>query len=143
MRYMKLPTEEYVKARWIAFNAHDGQKRKYSGVPYIVHPLRVASQFDDYGIKACAILHDVIEDTHITLNELIPIFRKSIITTLNSLTKRSNEKYFDYIERLSQDSVAIEIKIADIIDNLSDGNIGESMIIRYNKGLNILINKIG
>ena len=131
----------YLEALKIAHKAHAGQTRKESCVPYIVHPVRVASQFSDDYRKTIAILHDVIEDTDVKLEDL-NMFPASILVALDALTKRIGETHFDYISRLKENEIAKEIKIADIVDNLSDCLTvpSEGMVKRYNKSLDILIN---
>jgi (p)ppGpp synthase/HD superfamily hydrolase len=131
----------YLEALKIAYKAHDGQVRKESLVPYIVHPLRVAHQFNDDVRKTIAILHDVVEDTPLNLEELTG-FSETVIKALDALSRREGEQHFEYIKRLKENELAREIKIADIVDNLSDCLTIQpaSMIKRYNKSLDILIN---
>lgn len=132
----------YKQALQIAYKAHKGQTRRDSNVPFIVHPVRVSGYFIHDIEKTIAVLHDVLEDTKITSIDLALQFPPSIIRVLDSLSRRKNETYFEYIERLSTDEIARDIKIADIIDNLSDCTSPEpqGMVDRYNKALNMLIN---
>lgn len=87
------------KAITIAARAHDGQVDK-SGNPYILHPLRVMMNCESETEKICAILHDVIEDTNITFEDLKrQEFSDEIITVLDCLTKRAMRNIpvqFDY-----------------------------------------------
>lgn len=133
----------YQLALQIAYKAHKGQTRKESCVPYIVHPIRVSNCFTDDFRRTVAVLHDVVEDTSVTFRQLKKCFPYKVLYLIDLLTRRDNETHFEYIERLSVDEVAIEIKIADIIDNLSDclSVQPSGMIKRYNKSLDILINK--
>lgn len=133
----------YKEALKIAYKAHDGQYRRDSYVPYIVHPIRVSNCFNDDFRKTIAVLHDVIEDTSITYDDLNQ-FSMNVIKILEMLTKRENENHFDYVDRVKQNEIAIEIKIADIVDNLSDTISIQPMtfLYRYNKSLKILINKL-
>ncbi len=117
----------------IAFNAHDGQVRK-SGEPYIHHPLEVAKIVaKDIGLDsesiASAILHDVVEDTPITLNDLDESVGKEISTIVNGLTKistlKKNEDYSIQAENyrkmlltLHNDIRVILIKTADRLHNM-------------------------
>jgi len=130
----------YKEALKIAYNAHNGQLRKQSCIPYIVHPLRVASLFNDDTRKTIAILHDVIEDTELELKDLTQ-FGTKVIVVLDALSRREGEKHFDYIRRLKKNELAVEIKISDIVDNLSDTISIQppSMIKRYDKSLKILL----
>lgn len=133
----------YSTALKIAIQAHSGQFRKQSCVPYIVHPLRVANSFNDNTMKSIAILHDVIEDTDITLEYLSKLgFPGNVITALDALTKRDGEEHFEYIKRLRNNKEAIQVKIADIVDNLSDTITicPKSMVARYDKSLKMLVN---
>ncbi len=134
----------YLQALKLAYTAHDNQLRKQSCVPYIVHLIRVANCFNDDFAKTVAVLHDIIEDTPITKQDLDKTFNTSVGEVVDILTRKEEEKHFDYIWRIknSGSSLAIEIKIADIIDNLSDTLkvCEQSMVDRYNKSLKILIN---
>jgi len=131
----------YEIALKIAYNAHKNQYRNQSNVPYITHSLRVSYAFNDDFKKTIAILHDVVEDTTITLDDLKKIFPKRIVDAIDSLSKRDGEKHFDYINRLLKNKDAIEIKIVDVMDNLSDTLcvVSKSMSDRYNKTLGMLI----
>ena len=131
----------YKEALTIAYNAHKGQVRRNSSIPYIVHPIRVASWFDDDTKKTIAVLHDIIEDTEKELEDLECLFPFQITSAIDALSRRKNETHFNYIKRLKKNELAVEIKIVDIIDNLSDTASvqPDSMIKRYNKSLRILL----
>jgi len=131
----------YIQALKIAHKAHQGQFRKDSNVPYIVHPIRVSSYFSDDYRKTVAVLHDVIEDTAMTLKDLADLFPHKVVVVVGLLSRKEDENYFEYIKKISLHETATEIKIADIVDNLSDtlSVISESMLERYIKSLNILI----
>lgn len=134
----------FQQALKIAYIAHSGQYRRDSNVPYIAHPLRVSNCFNDAFKKTIAILHDVIEDTKLTIEDLQKDFPKKVVEIVDILSKREDETHFEYIRRVSKNEIATEIKIADIIDNLSDTICiqPKSMIDRYNKSLKILIEKL-
>jgi len=107
------------KALEIAIKAHAGQVDK-AGEPYILHPLRLMSQFIDKDLMIVSILHDVVEDSDFTLNDLIEEgFAPQIIDALNCLTKLENEDYNSFIKRVMSNPLAIKVKIADIKDNLN------------------------
>ena len=132
----------YKKALKFAIEAHKGQTREGTNIPYIAHPIRVSQVFQDDLEKTVAVLHDIVEDTDITLQDLEIEFyhyKDSFILTnvIDHLSRRKDEKYFDYIERLCANELAIKIKIADVVDNLSDRSCEQedSMIDRYNKTL--------
>ena len=130
------------KAIEIAAIAHDNQYRKFEEacVPYIVHPLRVAARFSlcDNIHKIVAILHDVVEDTPVTLKDLEEHFSAEVIAAVDAISKRDGEKYFDYIERCKQNMVARSVKIVDIHDNMKSFTEGHGMFERYKKSLKIL-----
>ena len=106
------------KALEIALKAHAGQKDQ-SGLPYILHPLRVMQNVTGYKPKIVALLHDVVEDTSYTLQDLEASgFSGEVIEAVDCLTRRSHEDYFDYLERLAQNPIAVQVKIADLTDNL-------------------------
>lgn len=103
----------------IAFNAHKGQTDK-AGQPYILHPLRLMFSLQDDKSKIVALLHDVIEDTTITIEDLKNKgFPQDIIEAIEALTKRPNETYQDFIERVSNNELAKTVKIADLKDNMN------------------------
>lgn len=106
-------------AKEIATRAHAGQKR-WGGEPYITHPDNVAhyvKQFrDEYIIVAW--LHDVVEDTTVTLDDLRKDFSDEVVNAVDAITKRDYETYARYIERVAENDIAREVKIADIKHNL-------------------------
>jgi (p)ppGpp synthase/HD superfamily hydrolase len=107
------------KALAIAIQAHKGQVDK-AGEPYILHPLRLMSQFADKDLMTVSILHDVVEDSDFTLKNLVDAgFSPIIIDAVDCLTKRENEEYANFIERVIANPLAIKVKIADIKDNLN------------------------
>ncbi|RME85924.1 MAG: bifunctional (p)ppGpp synthetase/guanosine-3',5'-bis(diphosphate) 3'-pyrophosphohydrolase [Planctomycetota bacterium] len=106
------------KALDIACRAHFGVKDK-SGKPYILHPLRQAMRFDDEKLQALALLHDIVEDSEFTLDDLrkegIP---EDVLLALDCLTHRDGESYEDYIQRVESNPMAVEVKITDLEDNM-------------------------
>lgn len=104
-------------ARSIATRAHLEQVDK-SGQPYIGHPARVAERVrGDDAAEAVAWLHDVVEDTTITLNDLREHFPEVVIRAVDAMSKRSGEPIDDYYSRVMANSVARAVKLADIADN--------------------------
>ncbi|HBY20355.1 MAG TPA: GTP pyrophosphokinase [Clostridiales bacterium] len=105
------------KAIEIAVKAHRGQKDK-AGEVYILHPLRVMmSQASEEG-KVVAVLHDVIEDSNLTIYDLdAEGFSERIIDAVYSLTKQDNENYFNYVRRCKENDIAKYVKLADLEDN--------------------------
>lgn len=105
------------RALQVAVQAHAGQKDK-SGASYIFHPIRVMMRCKTPDAKILALLHDVVEDTSVTFEELrAEGFSSESLATLRLLTHSENEPYEDYIERLSNNRSAEEVKIADLEDN--------------------------
>jgi (p)ppGpp synthase/HD superfamily hydrolase len=112
--------ELYNKCLEIAKKAHEGQTRKFGdNRPFIVHPLAVADKFTDERTKCIAILHDVIEDSDIDAEKLIQMgVPKDIVHVVEILSKRPDETYFEYIDRVTENKEAMQVKIADIRHNM-------------------------
>ncbi|MEQ6354023.1 HD domain-containing protein [Lysinibacillus sp. M3] len=109
---------DYVEiAHEIARKAHAGQVDK-AGVDYIKHPETVASFVKSAEEKATAYLHDVLEDTKITANDLknagIP---DNVIEAVQVLTKDRNTPYFDYLRQVKASPIARLVKLADLKHN--------------------------
>ena len=128
---------EYLKkSTKIAEKAHKRQTRKMGadkGKPYIIHPKRIASKFNNRIMASIAMLHYVLEDTDVTDGDLvkegIPLY---IIDIVKILSKRDGENYLDFILRIKNNIHATQIKIADIEDNLSslqDGSLKDKYIL--------------
>ncbi len=108
----------------IAQKAHVGQVDK-AGKDYIFHPITVSSYMDTDTEKAIAYLHDVLEDTNVTADDLRTIFSNEIVDTVIILTHRKDESYFEYIQRVSKSNLAKKIKVADLLHNLDITRIKE------------------
>ena len=134
------------KAMIIAYNAHKNQVDK-SGVPYIYHPIHVAEQMDTEEECVVALLHDVVEDTDVTFEQLESKFPSEIIDILKLLTKTKDIDYYEYINKIKENAVARKAKIADIKHNLDRSRldvITDKDIKReekYKKALSILMSK--
>lgn len=101
----------------IAVQSHAGQKDK-SGAAYIFHPIRVMMRCNTPNAKIVALLHDVVEDTPTTFEELEAAgFSPEVLATLRLVTHAPDVPYEDYIDSLMADRTAIEVKIADLEDN--------------------------
>ncbi len=109
-------TELTNKAMKIAFKAHQGQLDK-SGIPYIFHPYHLAEQMKDEFSVCVALLHDVMEDTDITYEQLARDFPIEVMEALKLLTHREGVDYFDYVRAIKQNSIAKAVKLADIAHN--------------------------
>ena len=119
--------QELVKAALnIATRAHLGQFRRDGKTPYIEHPRAVAKNFTEPRLIALALLHDVVEDSSMTLHDLKEDFGipQGTLDSLNRLTERKLESYADYIVACLCDSDARAVKIEDIKHNIqtSSGN---------------------
>ena len=105
------------KAIKIAFDAHKDQIDK-SGMPYVTHPLHLAEQMPE-GISTCvALLHDVVEDSEYTLEDLVNEgFPEEITDRVALLTHDDSVPYMDYVAALKDDPVARRVKLADLKHN--------------------------
>ena len=133
------------KAMNIAYNAHMNQFDK-AGVPYIYHPTHLAEQMDTETECIVALLHDVVEDTEVTFQELEKDFSKEVIESIRLLTHGDDVNYMEYIKELSQNPIAKKVKIADLLHN-SDETRLEKITIKdvvrrekYKKALEFLQN---
>ena len=108
---------KYLMALIIMLKAHWKQKDKANRW-YIYHPLRVSFKMKTLDLKIIALLHDVVEDSNITLNILSKYFNSEIINSINAITRKQNESYMDYIKRVKLDNNAKLVKIEDLKQNL-------------------------
>ena len=109
-------TDNTEKAMAIAYEAHHGQVDK-SGVPYIFHPIHLAEQM--YTEEECivALLHDVVEDTDITFEQLEKEFSPTVIEALKLLTHDDSVEYMEYVRNLKSNPIAKKVKLADLWHN--------------------------
>lgn len=104
------------RAAEIAYNAHMGQRDK-AGMPYIFHPYHVAEQMKDESTACAALLHDVAEDTAVTLDDLAKEFPPEIIGALRLLTHDPKDDYMDYVAKIKKNPIARAVKIEDLKHN--------------------------
>ncbi|NMD38488.1 MAG: GTP pyrophosphokinase, partial [Christensenellaceae bacterium] len=131
---------DYLKAFIMALKAHYKQKDK-SGKPYILHPLNVALRVKSKKAKVVALLHDVLEDSDKFSIENFIFLDESQKEALLLLTHNKNVPYMDYIQLISKNEIAKEVKIQDLIQNLNLGrlkSIKEKDISRTKKYINAL-----
>lgn len=135
------------KAIIIATEAHKGQVDKGSQ-NYILHPLRVMSKVKSLKGKIVAVLHDTIEDTHITKEHLLDMgFPYEIVEAVELLSKPRQEDYLSYVARVGENELAKEVKIADLEDNMDTSRLKEitekdlKRVEKYKKAHSILLNK--
>ena len=101
----------------IAAEAHTGQVDK-AGAPYILHPIRVMLRVPSIEEKMTAVLHDVVEDTTITLDMLLAEgFPREVVRAVDALTKRSGETYEAFVARAAMDPIGRSVKLADLAEN--------------------------
>ena len=111
-----LYTELTRKAMKLAYDAHHGQLDK-SGIPYIFHPFHIAEQMKDEYTICAALLHDVVEDTNVTLNELETIFPSEVTDAVRLLTHNKDNDYLDYVRAIGTNPIARTVKLADLRHN--------------------------
>ena len=110
-------TSQIIKAHEIAKMAHFGQVDR-AGIEYIKHPETVASFVKTDEEKAVAYLHDVIEDTSLTLLDLEMFgFSKNIIEAVDILTKKKGQDYQSYLNLVKTNDLARVVKLADLRHN--------------------------
>lgn len=101
----------------IAKKAHAGQVDK-AGVEYIKHPIYVARQVTTNQEKAVALLHDVIEDSNVTTNDLLAAGLPSeVVAAVQTLTKKKGQSYQEYLEKVKLNNLARVVKLADLKHN--------------------------
>lgn len=104
-------------AREVCKKAHAGQVDK-GGADYYLHPFAVADMCKTEEEKIVALLHDVVEDTDVTLKDLAGLgFSQKILDAIGTLTHASGEDYFDYIARVKKNKLATAVKINDLTHN--------------------------
>ncbi len=106
------------RAMEIAVHVHKAQKDRY-GKSYIFHPIRIMMRMTSITEKIVALLHDVVEDSDWTVDQLVNDgFPAEITEAVDAISKRDDEAYFEYIERLRKNSLAARVKLADLEDNM-------------------------
>jgi len=131
MKYNEIDVDFLRRVELLAREGHKGQTRK-DGEDFINHPARVvynllcrSAQYmnseEFHVLIALGWLHDLIEDTDFTLEEIEVLYGKEISSRLDLLTKRDNEDYYEYGERIiqSNDTLVYLVKLCDLGDNLS------------------------
>jgi hypothetical protein len=114
-------TQQLVAAIGIATKAH-GLQEDNAGLPYILHPLYVMGQMDTVDEMIVAVLHDVVEDTAVGLDEIRnhpAYFSNDIIEAIDAITKRGGESNEDYWTRVKANPLALRVKLMDMAHNCS------------------------
>jgi len=143
------------KAKTFATKAHEGQVRKYTGVPYIVHPIEVSEIVAEYNgsqeMIAAALLHDVVEDTDVTIEEIRSEFGNSVASLVDDLTdvskledgNRAVRKAMDREHTAKASAAAMVVKAADLISNGRDIKVNDPSFAKiYLKEMNLLLDKM-
>ena len=105
------------KAMKLCFEAHKDQTDK-SGMPYVFHPFHLAEQMETEETTIVALLHDVVEDTDYTLEDLAGMgFGESVIEALSLLTHDDEVEYMDYVRAIKENPIATAVKLADLRHN--------------------------
>ena len=105
------------KALCLCFEAHKEQTDK-SGLPYVHHPLHLAEQMTDEVTTVVALLHDVVEDTPLTLADLEQAgFPQDVLDAIALMTHDDGADYMDYVARIKQNPIARTVKLADLTHN--------------------------
>lgn len=136
---------EIEKAITIAANVHRGQKDK-AGRPYILHPLRVMLSLEDETAMAAAVLHDAVEDGALSLDDLRNEgISEEAVSAVDCLSRRKEEDYDTYLDRIRDNPMATSVKLADLEDNMNIVRLRllaekdlDRIIRKYNKAWNFL-----
>ena len=135
------------RAMKLCFEAHKDQVDK-SGIPYVFHPIHLAEQMQDEETTIVALLHDVIEDTKYTIDDLRELgFSENILISISLMTHDDTVPYMEYIEQLKKNRIAAIVKRADLIHNSELSRlerIDEKTMIRvkkYKQAIDILDNR--
>lgn len=134
------------KAMRLAYEKHEGQLDK-AGLPYIFHPMHLAEQMTDEYSTIAALLHDLVEDTNVTIEELRREFPSEVCDAVSLLTKPDDADYFDYVREIVKNPIARKVKLADLAHNSDlsrlDGEPDEQTLKRvekYIRATEILLN---
>ena len=107
------------KSLKIALKAYAGQRDK-AGKAYILHPIRIMLQMDSDYEMAVALLHDVVEDSNCSGNDLLAEgIPPDVVDAVLALSKRDGETYDQFIDRVAGNALAVKVKLADIEDNIN------------------------
>ena len=118
-------TDKTKKAMKLCYEAHKDQVDK-TGVPYVFHPFHVAEQMTSEASTIVALLHDVVEDTDYTLDDIAAAgFGKEIVDAVALMTHEDDVPYLDYVANLKDNPIAREVKLADLAHNSDQSRLGE------------------
>lgn len=127
-----------IRATEIAQEAHCGQLDK-NGMPYILHPIRVMNAGKSWEEKMVGILHDVVEDSEYTIQDLASEnFPEPILQAVDAMTKKESQSYQEYLDCLKKNTLAVRVKLNDLTDNMDIrrlNDIGDEDVPRLRKYL--------
>ena len=109
-------TKMTIRAMRLAYDAHHGQLDQ-GNMPYVFHPFFLATQMQDEITTCVALLHDLVEDTAVTLEELERQFPPEVTRAVRLLTHEDGVPYLDYVRALAPNPVARTVKLADLAHN--------------------------
>ena len=109
-------TDSTRKAMIIAYYAHQNQIDK-SGIPYVFHPIHLAEQMDTEEECIVALLHDTVEDSDVTFEDLAHDFSPEVVQAVKLLTHNPEVEYFDYVREIKKNPIARKVKLADLRHN--------------------------
>lgn len=114
------------RAMVLAYRAHEGQLDK-AGIPYIFHPYHLAEQMHTEAAVCVALLHDVVEDSAVTMAEIAAAFPPEIAEAVRLLTHDKETPYLDYIRALSTNPLARKVKLADLAHNSDESRLRDAV----------------
>lgn len=133
------------KALRFCYEAHKDQYDK-GGVPYVFHSIHVAEQFDDELSVCVALMHDILEDTNYTIDDVEAIgFPKEVLEALLCITRSKQQDYMEYIRVVKTNALATKVKLADLQHNSDLTRLNEvdegalRRIEKYKKAREILL----
>lgn len=110
-------TDTTKKAMKLCFQAHKDQTDK-SGIPYVFHPIHLAEQMTDEDTTVVALLHDVVEDTDYTIEDLAAMgFNDRVLAAIRLMTHAEGVPYMDYVAKIKDNPIAKAVKLADLAHN--------------------------
>lgn len=110
------------KAMRVAYDAHHGQKDK-AGLPYVFHPFHLAERMEDEASACVALLHDVVEDSDLSLGDLEAQFPPEVTEAVRLLTREPGVDYLDYVRAIKGNPVATRVKLADLEHNSDESRL--------------------
>ena len=124
-----------IRAMQIAYAAHHGQVDK-CGIPYIFHPIHLAEQMDDEISCCAALLHDVVEDTVVSLDDLRKEFPEEVVEVVRLLTHENGVPLEEYLIAIRENPIALKVKLADNAHNADqtrccNGNVSKEKMAQW------------